>query len=265
MSAMVLFICCLVTFCACLLGTICGMGGGIIIKPVLDAVGVMSVATISFLSGCTVVAMSCWNVGKSFAKKESVIDLHTTPFLGVGAAVGGLLGRQLFNMVASLFADKNTAGGVQACLLLFVTLVTLVYTVKKDRVASMHITSPAVSVFIGLILGMLGTFLGIGGGPFNVAALCLFFSMPTKQAAQNSLFIIMFSQIAGTLKTIFFDGTPTFDWVILLAMVLLGIVGSEMGRKVNRHLNNKQATLFLEGSMVMIVCINLYNIFKFFG
>lgn len=53
-------ICYLVTFAACVLGTICGMGGGIIIKPVLDAAGVMSVSTITFLSGVTVIAMSCW-------------------------------------------------------------------------------------------------------------------------------------------------------------------------------------------------------------
>lgn len=262
---MILLVCCLITFCACLLGTICGMGGGIIIKPVLDAIGVMSVSTISFLSGCTVIAMSCWSVGKAFVNNESVIDLHTTPFLGIGAAVGGLLGKQIFNMVASLFADQNTAGGVQACLLLVATLATLIYTIKKDGIMSKQISSPAVAVIIGLLLGMLGTFLGIGGGPFNVAALCFFFSMPTKRAAQNSLFIIMFSQIASTLKVVFFDGLPAFDPVILIGMMLLGVVGSEIGRRVNKHINNKQATICLEGAMVLIICINIYNIVKFFG
>lgn len=56
---MLYLICFLVTFAACVIGTICGMGGGIIIKPVLDAMGVMSVSTVTFLSGCTVIAMSC--------------------------------------------------------------------------------------------------------------------------------------------------------------------------------------------------------------
>lgn len=260
---MLLLICCFVTFCACLLGTVCGMGGGIIIKPVLDAVGILSVSAISFLSGCTVLAMSCWNVGKSFAKKESAIDLHTTPFLGIGAAAGGLLGKQLFNRAASLFPDQNAVGGVQAGLLLIATLITLIYTVYKDRIAAKRVSSPAVAVLIGLTLGMLGTFLGIGGGPFNVAALCLFFSMPTKSAAQNSLFIIMFSQLAGTLKTLLFDGLPAVDPVILIGMVLLGIAGSEIGRRINRRINDRQATFCLEGAMVLILCINLYNIVKF--
>lgn len=57
-------ICYLITFLACIIGTICGMGGGIIIKPVLDATGLMSVSTITFLSGCTVIAMAAWSIAR---------------------------------------------------------------------------------------------------------------------------------------------------------------------------------------------------------
>ena len=102
---MIYLVCCAVAFAACILGTICGMGGGIIIKPVLDATGVMSVAAVNFLSGCTVIAMSCWSVGKTALKKESALDLRSTPFLALGAALGGLAGKQLFHLVAAQFAD----------------------------------------------------------------------------------------------------------------------------------------------------------------
>lgn len=43
--------------------------GAVIIKPVLDAVGVMSVSSISFLSGCTVLAMSVVSVYKKYPGK----------------------------------------------------------------------------------------------------------------------------------------------------------------------------------------------------
>ena len=43
-----------VSLLASIVGSICGIGGGVIIKPVLDALDVMSVSCISFLSGCTV-------------------------------------------------------------------------------------------------------------------------------------------------------------------------------------------------------------------
>ena len=258
-------ICYLVTFAACVLGTICGMGGGIIIKPVLDAAGVMSVSTITFLSGVTVIAMSCWNVGKNFLKKESEVELRSTSVLAVGAAIGGLLGKQLFTMTAGLFPDQNTAGGVQAVLLLIATLATLLYTLRKDRITSLQISSPVASLLIGLALGMLGAFLGIGGGPFNVAALCFFFSMPTKRATQNSLFIVLFSQLTSTLKTVLFDGVPAFQVTVLLGMVFLGIAGSELGCRINKKINNRQATVCLEGAMVLIMVISVFNIVKFFG
>lgn len=262
---MVLFICCATTFVACLLGTICGMGGGIIIKPVLDAVGIMPVPAITFLSGCTVISMSCWSVGKTLVRREAAIDLSTTAVLAAGAAAGGLVGKQVYIMVAALFPDPNTAGGVQAGLLLIATAATLLYTVNKDRIASRRIASPGACLIIGLLLGMLGSFLGIGGGPFNVAVLYYFFSMPAKKAAQNSLFIVLFSQLTSTLKTVIFDTVPSFRLSILLCMVLLGIVGSEAGRNINRKINDRQATLCLEGAMVLIMGINVYNIVKFLG
>lgn len=261
---MLYLVCCLVTLFACVLGTVCGMGGGIIIKPVLDATGVMSVSAVTFLSGCTVIAMSCWSVGKTVIKKESALDMHSTPFLAFGAALGGIVGKQLFNLVADQFADRNTAGGVQAALLLAATLATLLYTVRKDKIAPKQVKSRIASLAIGLALGLLGAFLGIGGGPFNVAVLCHFFSMPTKKATQNSLLIVLLSQLASTLQTAFTSGAPELNPILLGCMIAVAVTASEAGRQINRRIDNRQATVFLEGAMILIMGISVYNMFKFF-
>lgn len=262
---MTYLICCLITLFACVLGTICGMGGGIIIKPALDATGVMSVASVTFLSGCTVIAMCCWNIGRSFLKKEHRVELRTTGILTLAAAIGGLLGKQLYAIAAGLFADPDTAGGLQAALLLCATGATLAYTVCKDSIPTRQISSPMVSFAAGLLLGMLGAFLGIGGGPFNIAVLSLLFSMPTKEAARNSLYIVLFSQLAGTLKTAVYDGIPEVDGFFLAGMILLAILGSEIGRRINKKISDRQATYCLEGAMVIIMAISIFNILKFFG
>ena len=47
----------LVSLCASAVGAVCGIGGGEIIKQVLDATGILAVTTGSFLSGCTVLSM----------------------------------------------------------------------------------------------------------------------------------------------------------------------------------------------------------------
>ncbi len=257
-------VCFLVAFLACIIGKICGMGGGVIIKPVLDATGVMEVAAINFLSGCTVIGMTCWSVGKSMVKRDSEIDLAVSTPLAIGAAVGGLLGKQLFSAVAGLFADANTAGGVQAGLLLVATFATLLYTVNKNRIRMLQVRSKPACILIGLGLGMLGTFLGIGGGPFNMAVLYFFFSMSTKVAAQNSLYVILISQTVGILTTAFGSGIPMLSVWLLVGMVLCGVVGGEVGGRINKGLSEQRATRLFEASMVLVMAISCYNIYAFF-
>ena len=70
----------LVAFLASVIGCICGIGGGVIIKPVLDAFGLYSVSTISFMSGCIVLSMTTYSVVKATLAKESVIEKGVSTF-----------------------------------------------------------------------------------------------------------------------------------------------------------------------------------------
>ena len=48
----------LVSFLASVAGAVCGIGGGVIIKPLFDLCQLADVSAASFLSGCTVLCMS---------------------------------------------------------------------------------------------------------------------------------------------------------------------------------------------------------------
>ncbi|SDX65824.1 sulfite exporter TauE/SafE family protein [Eubacterium barkeri] len=238
---------------SCLIGTICGMGGGVIIKPVLDASQLMPVATVNFLSGVTVVGMTLWSVGRTLIKGESIIDLRIGTLLALSAAIGGLAGKQLYRMVATFFEDPNTAGGIQGVLLFLATGATLIYTLRRAKIPPKQIKSRGITLMIGFVLGVFGAFLGIGGGPFNVAVLCYFFSMATKTATQNSLYIILFSQAASTGYSLIRGSVTDFYIPILLGMVTFGILGSELGRRLNGRLTTRQADWMLVGAMVLIM------------
>ena len=254
--------CFLVALLACLIGSICGMGGGVIIKPVLDASGFLPVAQINFFSCCTVLGMTLWSVTKSLTGGESRIDLRLSTPLAAGAAVGGLVGKRAFSAMAALCSNAGTAGGVQAALLLAVTLLTMLYTLHRDRITRPPVRSPLACGLIGMCLGILGTFLGIGGGPFNMAVLYYFFSMPTKTAAQNSLYIILFSQLLG-LVTMVAEGSV---WLtpVLLIMIVGGVAGSKLGRRLNRRLSEQQASRLFLMAMVLVMAISAYNICRAF-
>ena len=208
---MVLVLVFAICFSASVIGAICGIGGGVIIKPALDAFGIMDVSTISFLSGCTVLSMTTYSVIRSKLSGNSRIDQNTGVPLATGAAVGGIVGKQIFEIIRGMSADPNRVGAVQAACLLTVTLGTLLYTIFKGKIKTRKITSKGISAGIGLLLGIMSSFLGIGGGPINLVVFFYFFSMDTKTAAENSLYTILFSQIASLLFSILSGNLPEFS------------------------------------------------------
>ena len=254
-----------VSLLASVAGAICGIGGGVIIKPVLDMAHLADVSTISFLSGCTVLSMSCYSVGKSMLAKDSSVDLKSGTYLAVGAAIGGVCGQQLFALVRSLFENQNTVGAVQAACLFLITLGTLIYTIRKAGIRTLNVQGLVASVLIGLALGIMSSFLGIGGGPINLVVLGYFFSMQTKTAAQNSLYIILFSQITNLLTTIVAGNVPDFEILTLVLMVCGGIGGGMIGRFFSRRMDNRAVDKLFIGLMIVIMGISVWNTCRYSG
>lgn len=254
----------LVSFFASVGGAICGIGGGVIIKPALDALNIASVSTISFLSGCTVLSMSCYSVGKALAAKESLVDFKTGTPLALGGAVGGIVGKSLFSALTAMFSQQSV-GICQSLCLAALTLMTICYTLNQRRIHTHHITNPVVCVLVGLVLGILSSFLGIGGGPINLVVLYYFFSMSTKVAAQNSLYIILISQITSLGTALLTGAVPPFQWSWLILMVVGGISGGMVGRKINKRIDDRQVERLFIGLMVIITLISLYNAWRFWA
>ncbi|MBQ5796753.1 MAG: sulfite exporter TauE/SafE family protein [Firmicutes bacterium] len=253
----------LICFCACTVGAICGIGGGIIIKPALDTFGIMSASTINFLSGCTVLAMTTYSFGKNKLAGTSKIDQATGIPLALGAAIGGVFGKSLFQMIRSMSSDPTAISAIQAACLVIITLGTLIYTIYKSRITTHHVTNKLACVVIGLLLGIMSSFLGIGGGPINLVVLFFFFSMDTKKAAENSLYIILFSQTASLISTLATRTVPEFDISILCLMIAGGIIGGIMGRKINKKLDEAAVDKLFIALMILMIVMNTYNFFKY--
>lgn len=255
----------IVSFLASVAGAICGIGGGVIVKPVLDMLGLASVATVSFLSGCTVLSMSCYTVIRGLAAGDSRVNLQVGTPLAIGAAVGGVAGKQLFSVVSGLFSNPDRVGAVQAACLAVITLGTFLYTLRKDRIIGLRVTGRLACVGIGLALGLMSSFLGIGGGPINLVMLFFFFGMDTKAAAQNSLYIILFSQAASLLTTLLTNSVPDFTISALALMVSGGIGGGIAGRAINKRMNAAMVDKLFLMLMAVIIFISLYNTARYAG
>ena len=251
----------IISFFTSLVGAICGIGGGVIIKPTMDMLALADAATVSFLSGCTVLAMSTYNVGKGILSGESAVDYKISTPLSLGACIGGIFGKQLFSMVKDWSGDVVMVGRIQAFCLMLVTIGTLLYTLFRAKIRTRKITGVFFCVVIGLILGLMSSFLGIGGGPINLVVFYYFFSMDTKTAAQNSLYTIFFSQLSALLTSFVTKSVPDFEMIALLLMIAGGIIGGAAGRKCNKKISAKVVEYLFIGLMVVIIGISAWNAF----
>ena len=116
---------------------------------------------------------------------------------------------------------------------------------------------------IGLALGCMSSFLGIGGGPVNLVVLYFFFSMDTKTAAANSLYIILFSQICNLLATLCTNSVPSFRWPALAMMIAGGIGGGVIGKRLNRQMDDRAVERLFIALMAVIICIGLFNAWRY--
>lgn len=133
----------------------------------------------------------------------------------------------------------------------------------RRTIKTKEVTNKLTCVVIGLILGIMSSFLEIGGGPINLVVLYYFFSMDTKTAAANSLYIILFSQITSLIATLVTHTVPELDIVTIVLMVVGGISGGMAGRVINKKMDNKAVEKLFIALMAVIIVIGLFNTWKY--
>lgn len=143
------------------------------------------------------------------------------------------MGKELFSAIKSLFSNGEAVGGIQAVALGIITMGTLLYTINKAKIFTKRLNNKISCVPVGLMLGIMSSFLGIGGGPINLVVLGFLFSMDSKTAAANSLYIILFSQLASLTSTLL-SGVPPFQPLALAVMIAGGVGGGIVGRALNK-------------------------------
>lgn len=255
----------IISFLASTAGAISGIGGGVIIKPILDMAHILSVKEISFLSGCTVLSMTVVSVGKSLIKKENSIDIRRGTPLAIGAAFGGVIGKLLFSLASQKIGNDNLLGLVQSVLMLLMIGGTFFYTIFEKRIHTLNIISLLACTLIGAVLGIQSAFLGIGGGPANLVVLSFFFSMERKKASVNSLYIILFSQIFSLAAGFAEKSIPEVSPTYLVIMVMAGILGGFAGGYIYKKMSVKEISKIFSGMMVILIIINMWNVFRFSG
>lgn len=246
----------LIIIAATLLGAFVGLGGGVIIKPLLDLIGHDSIDVVNFISTCAVFSMSISSTIKHI-KAKTKIDFRFIFILSIGAVAGGIAGSSLFDYLLTLF-DNSILKSIQGLILGILLVISVIYVNLKNA-KSFKVKNPIGIIAVGLSLGFIASFLGVGGGPINVAFLVLFFSFTMKEAAVYSVGTIFFSQLSK-LVTMFISGSvPSVNPITIIVAIICAVTGGILGARLNKKGNEKTIKNIFTIVVAALAIINFYN------
>lgn len=191
----------LLLLCGCLAGFLAGffgVGGGIVIVPVLlfylHSIGVSSlVAThITFGTSLFIIIFASLSSAYQYSRNKHVV-WRAVLFIGLASVVGALLGA---NIAAALSG--------KALQRIFALVVTIAATslIVETRGAKRERTPNLGSIgllSVGLIVGLISSLAGVGGGVVSVPMMYYLMKIPLKKALGTSSAIIVITAFAATL------------------------------------------------------------------
>lgn len=240
-----------------IIGAISGMGGGVIIKPVLDAIGASTLLAINFYSSFAVFIMSIVSTYKQ-VKNGIEIAWNEVLRLAVGSMIGGYFGNYLLIWLTRFFNNDHSVNLIQIVLLIITLIIALVFTRPLHFEFSQF--QKGLLLFIsGIALGLLATLLGIGGGPINVALLIAIFSFTPKVATTYSIVTIFFSQSSKLISSIPMLNTLHLSSVILIFIFFAAVIGGYLGAELSRHISSERVLLLYRITVSGVLLLNVIN------
>lgn len=254
-----------------------GVGGGFLMTPLLIFMGIPP-ATAVGTESVQILGSSVSGAMAHGLKKN--IDYEIGIFLLIGGIFGSTLGVILFNFfkesgnidliikflyilflaiigtlmliesTISLVKEKNVEGKIKNKNRNFLNLLPLKFRFRQSKIY----ISILLPIFVGILVGLLSAFMGVGGGFVMVPAMIYIFRMGTVVAIGTSLFQIVFV----TLNVTILHATFNFSVDLILAIFLLfgGVIGAQYGSKFTSRFKGEQIRILL-AVVVLAVCIKM--------
>jgi uncharacterized membrane protein YfcA len=190
------------------------------------------------------------------------LETSRGPALALGAAPGGIFGKLLFQL-AVVGLPGNKIGVIQSLSLLFLSIGIYIYNIKQNCIKQEHITNIVFCFFLGIGLGMLSAFLGIGGGPLDIPIISFFLGMDTKNTSLHSTYIIFISQFFNFITALVTGTIPAFPLPLITVMITGGIGGGWIGSQLLLRMKNRHIDLTFRFFLAAVIFICAWNTIKF--
>lgn len=210
-----------------------GIGGGIILVPILLALGF----DIKDAIGISIIQMVFSSVFGSYLnyKKGSLI-IGEGIFVGFGGFIGGYIGGYVTHYFSDSLLQFTFLG-----LLLF-ALFRLFFSNSHEDDNQVKSLNKVLLFVIGIGIGIFSITLGIGGSIILTPLLVGLLHYPLKKAVSAGLFFVVFSSVAGMISRLSND---TIDFSNGLIVAMASLVGVAIGIWLKDHVNSKNHKIAL--------------------
>ncbi len=235
-----------------ILSGIFGIGGGMIIVPIMLATGHSFEESI----GISILQMVLSSfVGSVLNFKKKSLDFS----LGLLIGAGGLIGASFSGFILKIVSSKILM--VIFALLVVYSIIQFVLKPKKKDFIADHLQGLKLFL-IGALTGFFAITLGIGGGMLMVPLMHYFLGYDSKKCVALGLFFVLFSSISGAFSLMYHH---IINKEVLVAGAIVGL-GSVMGVSIGIKwimglLNEKMHKILILGVYGLSLLIILYKLF----
>ncbi|WP_027415261.1 sulfite exporter TauE/SafE family protein [Aneurinibacillus terranovensis] len=252
-------------------GSLLGLGGGIILVPALlyltplllgnNAITPQSAVGTSLM----LIIITAFSSTLSYAKRK-LIDYQSVLWFFIGSAPGAVIGAYLtrfFNKTSFSIYD-----GLFMILMVFMLFIRKKLSQKNihwktiktytDEAGDIHTYgySKIFAVVVALILGILSSLFGIGGGSLLMPVLLVLFRFPPHIATATSMCLIFFSSIVGSISHIVYGNVI---WKLVLTTAPGAWLGGKLGAALSRRFTGNGLETLLRYALLLIALRMLWE------
>ncbi|WP_188454027.1 sulfite exporter TauE/SafE family protein [Virgibacillus oceani] len=263
---MVYIICVFIGIITAFVGSLIGLGGGVILIPSLiflhQLSDAFSWATPQTIVGISLVVMIFTALSSTTTYfKEGRVDYKTGLLFLAGSIPGGILGSWLNQFIDT--DDFSLYFGIVMVVISMLFLLKRKAPPSKESISNhrtirtfqigketyQYTVSFASAFILSLIVGVISGLFGLGGGSIMVPAMIILFGMPAHIATATSMFMILF---ISTISAGTHIALGHISWEYVFFFIPGAWIGGKLGARTNQLLKGKTLEWILRILLVII-------------
>lgn len=234
------------SYFAGMLGTVIGLGGGVILVPLLTHVFAVDIHQAVAMSLISILMTSI--AGSVQFLKQEIVDLDNAMFLASATVIGAILGVQIGQSIPAAFLSMLFG------LVLLLMAFLMIY--KKKSTAVDQKKYPRAAYVVMIFSGALSAILGIGAGAFKVLAMDQLLRMPLKKSTATSNLMI---GMTASSSALYFIAQRKFQSEMMMPLMIGVLAGALTGSRLVKHLPEKYLRVLF---VIVVTFIGLQMIGK---